>query len=101
MARIVPFAWTLVFSALAVWGILLNGFFVSGNGLLAGYEPVVFLCICLLAAVLFSLVARASFRSRVSLMAVSVAVGVGMPAVVILLPMVFCVVFQCRGFNLP
>ena len=99
--RLIAGAASLVVSAIAVWLVLFNGRFTSDGAPLAGYEPLVFVCICAVAALVFAAVGARSFKRRLSLGAVAVAVGVAMPVVVIAVPLLFCLVLQCRGFDWP
>ena len=99
--RLLASAASLIFSAIAVWFVLFNGKFTSDGAPLAGYEPLVFICICAVAALVFAALGAKSFKRRTSLVAVAIAVGVAMPVVVIAVPLLFCLVFQCRGFDWP
>ena len=99
--RLLASAASLSFSAVAVWFVLFNGRFTSDDAPLAGYEPLVFICICAVAALIFAALGAKGFKRRTSLGAVAVAVGVAMPVVVIAVPLLFCLVFQCRGFDWP
>lgn len=99
--RLTALAASLIFSAIAVWFILLNGRFASDGGPLVGYQPLIFVCICGIAAVVFAAVGAKAYKRRASLVAVAIVVGVVMPVAVIAAPMVFCLVFQCRGFDWP
>jgi hypothetical protein len=96
-----PYLWTLALSSLAVWGVLLNGAFVSNQGPLNGYQFYVFLAICFIAAILFFVLATPFFGSRILVAVVSVLVGVGMPLLSIVVPVIFCIAFQCKRFDMP
>jgi hypothetical protein len=97
--RLLAAAASLTFSAIAVWFVLFNGRFTSDGAPLAGYELLVFICICVVAALIFATAGAKSFKHRASLGAVAVAVGVAMPVLVIAVPLLFCLIFQCRGFD--
>ena len=99
--RLLASAASLIFSAIAVWFVLFNGRFTSDGAPVAGYEPLVFICICAVAALVFAALGAKSFKRRTSLGAVAISVGVAMPVVVIAVPLLFCLVFQCRGFDWP
>ena len=99
--RLIAYAASLAFSAIAVWFVLFNSQLTSDGAPLAGYEPLVFVCICVVAALVFAAIGARSFKRRFSLGAVAVAVGVVMPLVVIAVPLLFCLVLQCRGFDWP
>jgi hypothetical protein len=90
---------SLVFSVVAVWFVLLNGRFTSEGAPLSGYEPLIFICICAAAALIFAAVGGKAFKGRISLVAVAILVGIVAPGVVIVAPAVFCLVFQCQGFD--
>jgi hypothetical protein len=81
--------------------VLFNSRFTSNGAPLAGYELLVFMSICVLAALVFAAFGAKSFKSRASLAAVALAVGVAIPFLVIAMPLLFCLVFQCRGFDWP
>jgi hypothetical protein len=96
-----PYIWTLAFSSVAVWGVLLNGALVSNQGPLHGYEFYVFLAVCSVAAIVFFVLSKPFLGSRIWVAVVSIIVGVGMPVLSIAVPLIFCIAFQCKDFVLP
>jgi hypothetical protein len=91
----------LLLAAVGVRGVLFNSYFVSGLGVFSGSEIYVAVAIlCLLAAAVYWLTSCASmsFGKRV--------VFAGFMAVLSMLfvaggPILWCVIFGCRGFDLP
>lgn len=94
-----PFFAALIFSALAVYFVLLNGALVSEGGILEGYSALILICICVSTASIFAVLAAKAFKSRFWLGTTAVAAGMAMPVVVIATPLVYCLLFRCSGFD--
>lgn len=99
--RLLASAASLLYSAVAVWFFLFNGRFTSDGAPLAGYELFTFVFICVSTALVFAALGAKSFKHRASLGLAAIGVGAAMPILVIVVPLLFCLVLQCRGFDWP
>jgi hypothetical protein len=97
---VIALAASSVFALLAVWLVLFNGSLVSDGGLLAHAVPYAVAMVCLATAAVHFSVARTAYSSRYALFAVSALAGIALPALAAALPVVFCIVAGCRGFDM-
>jgi hypothetical protein len=91
----------LLLAAVGVWGVLFNSYFVSGVGVFVGAELYVAIVIlCLLAAAVYWLTPNESISQGKRI----VFAGFMAASSILLVaggPILWCVIFGCRGFDLP
>lgn len=91
----------LLFSNLAAWLFLFSGAFKFLGEPLARNPTIAIGSVCLATAVVFFVLGMPVFANRRSLLLSSIVAGVVMTLLAIVVPVVFCVLVRCEGFDMP
>jgi hypothetical protein len=90
-----------VFAVAAVWFVAFNGAFVSDGAFLDGHEGRTLVAICLCTSLLHLLLNRGWRRRPIQAAATAALLGVGLPILAVVVPVGFCLLFECAGFYFP
>lgn len=91
----------LLFSNFAVWLFLFSGAFKLLGEPFSRSPVVAIGAVCAATAVIFFGLGKPAFASRRALIVSSILAGVAMPLLAIIVPVLFCVLMKCRGFDMP